>query len=89
MTASVADANSSRASSRPRGRGGSAPTGLTALDRLEWRNSFLIEGDVPSGVAGLKEQDGPELQVQGSAQLIQTMLAHTGNASPKRSTPPS
>jgi dihydrofolate reductase len=46
------------------------------LDRLEWRNSFLIEGDVPSGVARLKEQDGPELQVHGSADLIQTLLAH-------------
>src|SRR5688572_4836168 len=46
------------------------------LDRLEWRNSFLIEGDIPSGVARLKEQDGPELQVHGSADLIQTLLAH-------------
>jgi dihydrofolate reductase len=46
------------------------------LDRLEWRNSFLIEGDVPSGVARLKEADGPELQVHGSADLIQTLLAH-------------
>jgi dihydrofolate reductase len=46
------------------------------LERLEWRNSFLIEGDVPSGVARLKEQDGPELQVHGSGDLIQTLLAH-------------
>jgi dihydrofolate reductase len=47
----------------------------TTLERLEWQNSFLIEGDVPSGVAALKEQDGPELQVHGSADLIQTLLA--------------
>jgi dihydrofolate reductase len=46
----------------------------TTLDRLDWRNSFLIEGDVRSGVARLKEQDGPELQVHGSANLIQTLL---------------
>jgi dihydrofolate reductase len=46
----------------------------TTLDRLEWRNSFLIEGDVPSGVARLKEQDGPELQVHGSGNLLQTLL---------------
>jgi dihydrofolate reductase len=47
----------------------------TTLERLEWENSFLIEGDVPSGVAALKEQDGPELQVHGSADLLQTLLA--------------
>jgi dihydrofolate reductase len=46
----------------------------TTLDRLEWRNSYLIEGDVSSGVARLKDQDGPELQVHGSAGLIQTLL---------------
>jgi dihydrofolate reductase len=43
---------------------------------LDWANSHLIEGDVPTGVARLKEQDGPELQVHGSADLIQTLLEH-------------
>ncbi len=47
----------------------------TTLDKLEWANSHLIEGDVPSGVARLKEQDGLELQVHGSPGLIQTLLA--------------
>ena len=46
------------------------------LDRLEWQNSELIEPDVPSGIRALKEQDGPELQVHGSANLIQTLLEH-------------
>jgi dihydrofolate reductase len=46
------------------------------LDRLEWRNSQLIEGDVPTRVARLKDQDGLELQVHGSSDLIQTLLAH-------------
>jgi dihydrofolate reductase len=41
---------------------------------LDWANSHLIEGDVPTGVARIKEQDGPELQVHGSANLIQTLL---------------
>jgi dihydrofolate reductase len=41
---------------------------------LDWANSHLIEGDVPTGVSRLKEQDGPELQVHGSADLIQTLL---------------
>jgi dihydrofolate reductase len=45
------------------------------LDRLDWQNSFLIEGDAARGVAALKEQDGPELQVYGSSDLLQTLLA--------------
>jgi dihydrofolate reductase len=44
------------------------------LKSLEWQNSVLIEGDVAEGVAALKQQDGPELQVHGSANLIQTLL---------------
>ena len=48
----------------------------TTLDKLEWNNSTVIEGDVPTGVARLKEQEGPELQVHGSSDLIQTLLAH-------------
>ena len=43
---------------------------------LEWQNSVLIEGDAAQGVAALKEQDGPELQVHGSGDLIQTLLRH-------------
>ncbi len=42
---------------------------------LDWQNSHLIEGDVPAGVRALKEQDGPELQVHGSATLLQTLIA--------------
>jgi dihydrofolate reductase len=48
----------------------------TTLNELDWENSQLIEGDVPQGVRALKEQDGPELQVHGSANLIQTLLQH-------------
>lgn len=44
------------------------------LTSLDWTNSFLIEGDVADGVAALKEQDGPELQVHGSGDLLQTLL---------------
>jgi dihydrofolate reductase len=43
---------------------------------LEWSNSVLIEGDAAEGVAALKTQDGPELQVHGSGNLIQTLLRH-------------
>lgn len=46
------------------------------LDRLEWENSSLLEGDVAEAVARLKEGDGPEIQVPGSSDLIQTLLRH-------------
>jgi dihydrofolate reductase len=46
------------------------------LERLDWRNSYLLEGDAGEAVAALKATDGPELQVHGSANLIQTLLAH-------------
>jgi dihydrofolate reductase len=43
---------------------------------LEWNKSVLIEGDVAQGVATLKREDGPELQVHGSGNLIQTLVRH-------------
>ncbi len=43
---------------------------------LEWQNSVLIEGDAAEGIAALKQTDGPELQVHGSGNLIQTLLRH-------------
>lgn len=44
------------------------------LSSLDWANSVLIEGDVAEGVAALKQAQGPELQVHGSANLIQTLI---------------
>jgi dihydrofolate reductase len=41
---------------------------------LEWSNSVLIEGDAAEGIAKLKKEDGPELQVHGSGNLIQTLI---------------
>ena len=43
---------------------------------LEWEPSVLIEGDAAEGVAELKATDGPELQVHGSGNLIQTLMRH-------------
>ncbi len=43
---------------------------------LTWERSVLIEGDAAEGVAALKQTDGPELQVHGSGDLIQTLLRH-------------
>ncbi len=46
------------------------------LTKLDWNNSELINGDVPEGIKRLKEQDGPEIQVHGSSNLVQTLLKH-------------
>jgi dihydrofolate reductase len=44
---------------------------------LAWSNSVLIDGDAADGIAALKNDEGPELQVHGSADLIQTLLRHS------------
>jgi dihydrofolate reductase len=44
------------------------------LETLEWGPSQLLKGDVGEEVARLKKEDGPELQVHGSSDLIQTLL---------------
>jgi dihydrofolate reductase len=46
------------------------------LDNVEWQNSSLLKGDVAEAVAELKSQDGPPIVVQGSSDLIQTLLEH-------------
>jgi dihydrofolate reductase len=43
---------------------------------LAWNKSVLIEGAAADGIAALKKEDGPELQVHGSGNLIQTLLRH-------------
>ncbi|MDH3742199.1 MAG: dihydrofolate reductase family protein [Hyphomicrobiales bacterium] len=46
------------------------------LSEPGWNNARIISGDIPGQIAALKQQDGPLLQVHGSWQLIQTLLAH-------------
>ena len=46
------------------------------LTRLDWSNSELLKGDVATAVKKLREQNGPEIQVHGSGNLIQTLLKH-------------
>lgn len=41
-----------------------------------WQNSVFLNGDVADQVRTLKQGPGPDLQVHGSATLIQTLLAH-------------
>lgn len=42
--------------------------------KLDWNNSTLVTGDVVRAIRNLKEQTGPEIQVHGSADLLQTLL---------------
>jgi dihydrofolate reductase len=48
----------------------------TTLDKVTWGNSFLITGDIREQVAHLKADRGPEIQVHGSWQLIQTLMKY-------------
>ncbi len=41
-----------------------------------WNNSVCITGDVVAQIKKLKEEDGPDLWVWGSGNLIQTLLKH-------------
>jgi dihydrofolate reductase len=41
---------------------------------LDWGPATLIAGDAARAIAELKETDGPELQVFGSGNLIQTLM---------------
>ena len=44
------------------------------LRTVDWNNSTLIKGDVAKYVSDLKKESGPEIQVHGSGDLIQTLL---------------
>ncbi len=41
-----------------------------------WENSIQLEGDAAEEVRKLKEQEGPDLQVHGSGNFIQTLLSN-------------
>jgi dihydrofolate reductase len=46
------------------------------LTSHEWNKSVFLSGNVAEEIKILKGQDGPELQVHGSGNLIQTLLEH-------------
>jgi dihydrofolate reductase len=46
----------------------------TLTEPLEWQNSTVLQGDVPEAVAGLKQEDGEDLHVIGSSELVQTLF---------------
>jgi dihydrofolate reductase len=46
----------------------------TLHDPLEWQNSTVLHGDVAEAVAELKQEDGGDLHMIGSTQLVQTLI---------------
>ena len=42
--------------------------------QFTWDKSVLLQGDIVEAIKKLKAQDGPQLQVHGSGNLIQTLL---------------
>jgi dihydrofolate reductase len=48
----------------------------TLTEPLEWQNSTVLQGDVAEAVAALKQQDGEDLHVIGSAEFVRTLIEH-------------
>lgn len=48
----------------------------TTLRAHPWQETVILSGDVPAQVRRLKQEEGPELQVHGSATLLQMLLEH-------------
>lgn len=48
----------------------------TTLDKAEWNNSVLISDNIIEEITKLKQEDGSDIVVHGSATLIQTLMEH-------------
>ena len=46
------------------------------LKQADWNNSTILSGDLATEVATLKDQDGGDILVAGSAGLVQGLAAH-------------
>jgi dihydrofolate reductase len=44
------------------------------LTEHEWHKTVILGGDIVARIRALKQQEGPDLQVHGSGDLIQTLL---------------
>jgi dihydrofolate reductase len=59
--------------------GANAATKYVASNTMksgEWQPSVFLNGDVAGKIARIKQQQGPDLNVWGSGNLIQTLLKH-------------
>ena len=48
----------------------------STLTTHEWEKSEFLSGDIPEEIKKLKAGNGPDLQVHGSGELIQTLMEH-------------
>ncbi len=48
----------------------------TTLDKAAWNNSMLIKDNIVEEITKLKQQDGEDIIVHGSATLVQTLIQH-------------
>lgn len=46
------------------------------LTSSAWQPSVFLSGDIADQVAGIKQQQGPDLHVWGSGHLLQTLIKH-------------
>jgi dihydrofolate reductase len=46
------------------------------MSHHDWEKTIFIKGDVAEEIEKLKQQDGPDIQVHGSSNLIQTLIEH-------------
>jgi dihydrofolate reductase len=48
----------------------------STLDEPDWNNSTVLKGDVAEEVAKLRQEQGGDIVVHGSARLVQTLVEH-------------
>lgn len=48
----------------------------TTLQKANWNNSVLINDNVVEEISRLRQQDGKDIAVHGSAALVQTLIRH-------------
>jgi dihydrofolate reductase len=46
------------------------------LTSHEWQPTVFLSGDIAEKITKIKQQEGPDLHVYGSANLVQTLLKH-------------
>jgi dihydrofolate reductase len=47
-----------------------------SLTSHEWQPSVFLGGDIASEIAKIKQEEGPDLHVYGSSDLLQTLMKH-------------
>ena len=48
----------------------------STLEKADWTNSAVLEGDLAAGVAALRQKHDGDVVVNGSARLVQALIEH-------------